>query len=78
MAFERQLQQTTYSGLNERGLRVSNPKRQSNIDVAFIAMHGKFGEDGKIQALLETAGISYTGSGVLASALGMNKRKHLK
>lgn len=66
------------SGLNERGLLVSNPKRQSNIDVAFIAMHGKFGEDGKIQALLETAGISYTGSGVLASALGMNKRKTLE
>lgn len=54
-------------------------KRQfSNFDIAFIAMHGKFGEDGKIQALLETIGVPYTGSGVLASALGMNKRKTLE
>lgn len=42
-------------------------------DVAFIAMHGAYGEDGTIQGLLETAKIPYTGSGVLASALGMNK-----
>ena len=41
--------------------------------VAFIAMHGKYGEDGTIQAILEAAGIPYTGSGVLASALGMDK-----
>ncbi|MEW6039956.1 MAG: D-alanine--D-alanine ligase [Elusimicrobiota bacterium] len=43
------------------------------IDVAFIALHGPFGEDGVIQAVLESAGIPYTGSGVLASALAMNK-----
>lgn len=43
------------------------------IDVCFIAMHGQFGEDGTIQGLLELAGIRYTGSGVLASALGMDK-----
>lgn len=42
-------------------------------DVAFIAMHGTFGEDGRIQAILETLGIPYTGSGVMASALGMDK-----
>lgn len=45
------------------------------IDVAFIAMHGPFGEDGTIQGLLEFAGIPYVGSGVLASALGMDKRR---
>ncbi len=45
----------------------------SKIDAAFIALHGKNGEDGKIQAMLELAGIPYTGSGVLASALAMNK-----
>lgn len=45
----------------------------SQIDAAFIAMHGEFGEDGVIQGLLESAGIPYTGSGVLASALGMDK-----
>ena len=46
-----------------------------NIDVAFLALHGKFGEDGRIQAMLEYWQIPYTGSGVLASALGMNKLK---
>ena len=43
------------------------------IGVAFNALHGKFGEDGAIQGLLEIMGIPYTGSGILASALGMNK-----
>lgn len=42
-------------------------------DVAFIALHGKFGEDGTVQGLLELAGIPYVGSGVLASALAMDK-----
>jgi D-alanine-D-alanine ligase len=45
----------------------------SEIDVAFIALHGKFGEDGAVQGFLELAGVPYTGSGVLASALAMNK-----
>ena len=49
--------------------------RQSRIDVAFIALHGRYGEDGCIQGLLETLGIPYTGSGVLASALAMHKVK---
>ncbi len=43
------------------------------VDVAFIALHGKFGEDGTAQGLLEMVGLPYTGSGVLASALAMNK-----
>jgi D-alanine-D-alanine ligase len=43
------------------------------IDVAFIALHGRFGEDGSVQGLLEVMGIPYTGSGVLASALAINK-----
>jgi D-alanine-D-alanine ligase len=43
------------------------------VDVAFIALHGPFGEDGRIQGALDTAGIPYTGSGVTASALAMNK-----
>ena len=42
-------------------------------DVVFIALHGKFGEDGAVQGVLETLGIPYTGSGVLASAVAMNK-----
>lgn len=43
------------------------------MDVAFIALHGPWGEDGRIQGLLETLGIPHTGSGVLASALAMDK-----
>jgi len=43
------------------------------IDVAFIAMHGSYGEDGTIQGLLESFGVRYTGSGVCASALAMDK-----
>jgi D-alanine-D-alanine ligase len=41
--------------------------------VVFIALHGPFGEDGTVQALLDAAGLAYTGSGVAASALGMDK-----
>ena len=44
-----------------------------HVDVAFIALHGRYGEDGSVQGLLELMGIPYTGSGVLASALAMNK-----
>jgi D-alanine-D-alanine ligase len=47
--------------------------RKNKIEVAFIVLHGKPGEDGTIQGLLETMGIMYTGSGVLASALAIDK-----
>ncbi len=43
------------------------------FDCAFIALHGRFGEDGTVQGALELLGIPYTGSGVMASALGMDK-----
>lgn len=43
------------------------------IEAAFIALHGRYGEDGCVQGLLELMGIPYTGSGVLASALAMHK-----
>jgi D-alanine-D-alanine ligase len=46
---------------------------KEEIDFAFISLHGKFGEDGCMQGLLELLGIPYTGPGVLASALGMDK-----
>lgn len=42
-------------------------------DVAFVALHGRWGEDGTVQGLLEMLGTPYTGSGVLASALAMDK-----
>lgn len=41
--------------------------------VVFLALHGPFGEDGTAQALVETAGLAYTGSGITASAIGMDK-----
>ncbi|MDA1191019.1 MAG: D-alanine--D-alanine ligase [Candidatus Poribacteria bacterium] len=43
------------------------------IDAAFLALHGRDGEDGRMQGFLDTMEIPYTGSGVLASAVGMNK-----
>lgn len=43
------------------------------FDLVFIALHGKFGEDGTVQALLDWIGVPYTGSGVLASALCFDK-----
>ncbi len=46
---------------------------EQKIDRAFIVLHGRGGEDGTVQGLLECAGIPYTGSGVLASALAMDK-----
>lgn len=68
--------------LAERGYNVSViragrdlPARllAGRIDVVFNALHGRFGEDGCVQGLLESMRIPYTGSGVLASALGMDK-----
>ena len=46
---------------------------QGNFDQAFIALHGRGGEDGVIQGLLDSIKLPYTGSGVLGSALGMDK-----
>ncbi len=45
-----------------------------NADVAFLGLHGEDGEDGKVQALLDMAGIRYTGSGPLGSAIAFDKR----
>jgi len=52
---------------------VAEVLRQEKIELAFIALHGRYGEDGCIQGVLELMGIPYTGSGVLASALAMHK-----
>lgn len=49
--------------------------KEKRIDLAFIALHGTYGEDGTLQGLLEYAGIPYTGSGVLGSALAYDKVK---
>ncbi len=47
--------------------------RNGRFDRVFIALHGRFGEDGVIQGTLEAMGLPYTGSGVLGNALGMDK-----
>ena len=52
---------------------VLNALAAGNFDRAFIVLHGRGGEDGVVQGALEMLGIPYTGSGVLASALGMDK-----
>ncbi|MFD1935955.1 MULTISPECIES: D-alanine--D-alanine ligase family protein [Nonomuraea] len=51
----------------------SIPVELGSVDVVFPVMHGPFAEDGTIQGLLEMAGVRYVGSGVLASAVGMDK-----
>lgn len=52
---------------------IANRLVEEKVEIAFIMLHGRFGEDGTIQGLLEQLEIPYTGSGVLASALAMNK-----
>lgn len=52
---------------------IAETLRREKIGFAFLALHGKYGEDGSIQGLLEMMQIPYTGSRVLASAIGMNK-----
>jgi D-alanine-D-alanine ligase len=59
--------------LGEEARRIPYEGLKGEIDFAFLSLHGKFGEDGCIQGLLELLGIPYTGPGVLASALGMDK-----
>ena len=57
----------------DTGLRCPTELAKENFDRVFISLHGRFGEDGTIQGLLELLGIPYTGSGVLASALAIDK-----
>ncbi len=53
--------------------RVADVLKEMRIEVAFIALHGRWGEDGTVQGLLEMMKIPYTGSGVLGSALAIDK-----
>ena len=71
-----------YRALKEQGLDVvpldirnnsSKKIKQAKISCAFIALHGKFGEDGTIQKILESLHIPYTGSGIIASKLCLDK-----
>lgn len=47
--------------------------KAATVDAAFVVLHGRYGEDGAVQGVLELMGIPYTGSGLLASAIGMDK-----
>ncbi|MBH9296796.1 D-alanine--D-alanine ligase [Pseudomonas aeruginosa] len=71
------LQSLLAAGVDAFGIDVGEDLLQrlveEKIDRAFIILHGRGGEDGSMQGLLECAGIPYTGSGVLASALAMDK-----
>ncbi|MCK9281084.1 MAG: D-alanine--D-alanine ligase [Melioribacteraceae bacterium] len=58
---------------NKNYLAVFNSYYFENVDLVFIGLHGKWGEDGTIQSLCELKEIPYTGSGVLTSALAMDK-----
>ena len=70
------------SALKKRGVdaHAFDPRDQGleqliaqRFDRVFIALHGRFGEDGTVQGALEYLGLPYTGSGVMASALAMDK-----
>jgi D-alanine-D-alanine ligase len=74
--------QGVLNALRERGVKAEpfdpaesdlGELRRLGIDRAFIALHGRYGEDGTVQGALELLGIPYTGSGVLASALAIDK-----
>ena len=65
-------------GYNVKEIRLvphnfSEQVKESGADVVVIAVHGLYGEDGRLQSALEMMGIPYTGSGVLASSVSMNK-----
>ena len=60
------------------GSDICNALAAARIEIAFLALHGGHGEDGSIQGMLEVLGIPYTGSGVLASALAMDKEASKK
>lgn len=61
------------TGPESGGAAVDRLAAGSSKPVVFVALHGPFGEDGTVQALLEAGGLAYTGSAVTASALGMDK-----
>ncbi len=59
--------------LKEEAKRIPYEELKTLVDIVYPALHGKYGEDGCIQGLLELLNVPYVGSGVLSSALGMDK-----
>ena len=71
------LVQNTTRDIEERlegeATRIAYEELKSVVDCVYIGLHGKYGEDGCVQGLLELTGLPYVGSGVMASAIGMDK-----
>jgi D-alanine-D-alanine ligase len=61
-------------GASAVGAALADLPAVRKADVAFLALHGEFGEDGTVQGLLDLAGVPYTGSGCLGSAVAFDKR----
>ncbi len=79
LAIYQSLQELGYNSvLVDVGKDIVNVLKKEKVKVAFLALHGGMGENGAVQGLLEVLGISYTGSGVLASALAMDKEASRK
>jgi D-alanine-D-alanine ligase len=68
-------EQTQQQMLASLGTPITANDLKNHFDFAFLALHGTLGEDGTIQGLLEWHNIPYSGSGIFASALGMNKAR---
>jgi D-alanine-D-alanine ligase len=65
---------SSLAGMQEAGLRLTtNAADIRDVDLVFLALHGGAGEDGRIQAVLDLAGLAYTGSNHIASATAMDK-----
>ncbi|MBI5674290.1 MAG: D-alanine--D-alanine ligase [Nitrospirae bacterium] len=74
LAIYQALQELGYdSTLIDVGRDIANVLKKDKVKLAFLALHGGMGENGAMQGLLEVLGIPYTGSGILASALAMDK-----
>lgn len=58
---------------NDNYIKAINSDLFDDVDLALLALHGKWGEDGAIQSLLELKGVKYTGTGILGSSLSMDK-----
>lgn len=73
-AIYKALQEKGYTAVKiDVGFDVAERIKAEGIELAFLALHGRYGEDGAIQGMLEMLDIPYTGPGVLASALAMDK-----
>jgi D-alanine-D-alanine ligase len=78
-AIYRALKDSGYNAVPiDAGRDICNALQNEKIEIAFLALHGGSGENGSIQGMLEVLGIPYTGSGVLASALAMDKETSKK